>query len=113
MLKGRGVEVVVQSGSLIEDVRVLLSATRVVASRGSFVPAVAALSSRLKTLYLFDPPISALRLLGLTLIEGIDTAGNYRERVLSANWRALPEQRALMLSYPARAIAFVEHAPTT
>ena len=113
LLKGRGVEVVVQSGSLIEDVRVLLSATRVVASRGSFVPAVAALSSRLKTLYLLIRPNRACGTLGMTLIEGIDTAGNYRERVLSANWRALPEQRALMLSYPTRAIAFVEHAPTT
>lgn len=111
-MKGRGVEVVLQSASLIEDMRVLLSAARIVAGLGTFVPAVALLSARLKALYLFGPPNRALRLLGVSLIEGIDTVGNYRERVLSSNWRALPEQRALMLSYPARAISFTEHPAT-
>jgi hypothetical protein len=109
LLKGRGIEVVLQSGSLVEDVHLLLSATRIVAGLGAFVPGVAALSIRLQKLYLFRPPIVALQHLGVTLIEGLDTAGHYRERVLSGNWRALPEQRALMLSYPARAIGFMEH----
>src|SRR4028118_3687 len=48
-LRLRGVEVVVQSGTLLDDLRVLLSARRLVASVGTFVPAGASLSPTLPT----------------------------------------------------------------
>ena len=112
-LRARGIAVIAQSGTLDADLRVLLSATRLVAGIGSFVPSVAALSTRAKRLYLFGGSIPTLQRLGITVIEGRDVRGDYRRAVRSGNWTASAEQRALMLSYPADALDFVEHAAST
>src|SRR5262249_33769825 len=47
-LKARGLEVVVQSGATIDDIRVLMTAERLVSSRCTFVQAIAHLSERLR-----------------------------------------------------------------
>ena len=52
-LRKRGVEVLLQSGTLEEDLRLLLSAPRLVAGRGSFARMVAHLSERLRKAYFF------------------------------------------------------------
>ena len=53
-LRKRGVEVLLQSGTLEEDLRLLLSASRLVAGRGSFAHMVAHLSERLRKAYFFE-----------------------------------------------------------
>ena len=53
-LQERGVEVLLQSGTLAEDLRLLLSATRLVAGRGSFAHMIAQLSERLRKVYFFE-----------------------------------------------------------
>ena len=105
----RGIPVTSQSAALDADLHVLLSARCLVAGIGTFVPAVASMSSRAKRLYLFAPPIATLQHLGIDIVAADDLRGDYRRAVWSHNWTASPEQRALMLAYPAEAIGFTDH----
>lgn len=109
-LRAQGIETISQSDNLMTDVHVLLNATRIVAGVGSFVPAIAALSTRLRRLYLFGATVPVLEQLGVIVVEGRDISGDYMRAVRSNNWTASPEQIALMLSYPADALEFIEHA---
>jgi hypothetical protein len=106
-LQRRGLEVVIQSGALEEDLRVLLSARRLVIGQGTFGSSVAMLSTHLRRLYTFKSDLwDDLRLSDLETIQGIDIDGGYTRVLLSKNWTASPEQCALMLSYPAEALRF-------
>ena len=96
-----------QSASLAEDLRVLLSARRIVSSRGSFVPVIAQLSTRLQRLYYFEKRnLRSLRHLGVEVIVAKDAGGEFKAAVLSGQWRNAPEQHLLMLSYLADKLAF-------
>lgn len=108
-LSSRGLTAIPQSSELQEDLRLLLSVEHIVASVGTFVPAIAALSHRLRRMTSFAAPIPALSLLGVATTEVVDAPGEYRRAIMSGNWRDHPTQRALMLSYPAEALAFVDH----
>jgi len=106
-LQRRGLEVVIQSGALDDDLRVLLSARRLVIGQGTFSSSVAMLSTHLRRLYTFKSELwDDLRLPDVETIQGIDIEGGYTRALLSKNWTASPEQRALMLSYPAEALRF-------
>ncbi len=99
-LRSRGIEVHIQSGSLADDLRVLLTARRLVASIGTFLPAIAMLSTRTATFYHFSPnPYRGLAAKGIRLLEAIDTGGDFMTTV-AADWGARPEQLAMMVSYP-------------
>jgi hypothetical protein len=106
-LKARRLEVVTQSSSLEEDLRVLLSARRLVIGQGTFGVSVAMLSTQLRRLYTFKAETwDYLRLPEVEMVQGVDVAGRYTLALLSQNWTGSAEQRALMLSYPAEAIRF-------
>ncbi|HKI03522.1 MAG TPA: hypothetical protein VKK31_16205 [Thermoanaerobaculia bacterium] len=99
-LRLRGVEVIVQSGTLLDDLRVLLSARRLVASIGTFVPAVALLSSKLETFYQFSRhPHAVLALKGIRVVCAYDAKGEFMATVAS-RWGARSEDLAMMMSYP-------------
>lgn len=93
------------SGTLQDDLAVLLSAEHLVASRGTFGPAVVGLSRCAKNIYYFEdkfaiyPPKT-----GLTLFRAEDTSGEYRDKILKSNWQHSPSQLALMLSYDSEKI---------
>ena len=110
-LKARGIEVLMQSSSLGADLRVLLNARCLVGSFGSFCQGIAALSTRVQRFYQFGPPIPALRLLGIHLVEGVDEPGDYRRAAASDNWAATPVQLALMTEYPEEGIRLVDYSP--
>jgi hypothetical protein len=112
-LRERGIEVLTQSGELAADLHLLLHAPCLVASVGTFCPAIASLSTRTRKVYLFGPRIQSLLDLGVHTVEARDREGIYHRAVRSMNWQATPEQIALMLSYPAAALDFVDHEPTT
>ena len=105
-LRARGIGVEMQSSDLKADLRLLLSARRLVAGSGSFCVAVAALSNRLHKLYLFERSVPVLDCLGVVLVRAVDLGGEYRRRIHSENWAASREQVAMMLSYPAGQIEF-------
>ena len=106
-LRQRGIDVVLQSGTLDEDLRILMSARRIVAGRGTFVHMVSHLSDTLNRVYFFEwgQPAS-LRRLGIQVVKSTDAHGEFKAALLSRNWRNAPGQRALMLSYPADRLAF-------
>ena len=106
-LSQRGMEVVLQSGSLDEDLRVLLSARRIVAGRGSFVHMVSHLSDYLSKIYFFERgTCESVRRLGIQVVKSTDAQGEFKAGLLNRKWRNAPEQRALMLSYPAERLTF-------
>ena len=108
-LEERGIEVLFQSGTLQQDVRLLLSAASLVASRGSFTFTIAHLSKRLRKVYFFEKKmIGSFRQLGLDVVIGRDADGKYRSRSMG-KWANSEEQRSLMLSYPAEHLKFEEN----
>ncbi len=113
-LRERGIEVMLQCATLAEDFRVLLSASRLVASCGTFTHMVAHLSKRLQCVYFFDrhdmfeqSDIEVFRECGVEVVTVEDAKGEFKARVL-AHWTGSSEQRALMLTYPAENLAFVD-----
>jgi glycosyltransferase involved in cell wall biosynthesis len=106
-LRSRGLEVLEQSGALKEDLRVLLTASRLVAGRGSFAHMVAHLSERLCKAYFFEKrEMTPLRELGVEIVLAEDADGEFNTNLLKNNWTGSAEQRALMLSYPADKLEF-------
>lgn len=92
--------------SLRRDIETLLAARSLVASRGTFIPAVVGLSNNVKEVYFFEdkfvmqPPMS-----GLTLWRIYDSEGLFRKQLLSGNWINSISQRALMKDYPQENLA--------
>jgi glycosyltransferase involved in cell wall biosynthesis len=110
-LNARGVEVLVQSGTLAEDLRVMFSARRLAAGRGSFAYMIAHLSGLLRKVYFFEKGgMDALQELGLEVIVARDVAREYKDKLLRSNWVGSEEQRVLMLSYPAKKLKFTRCA---
>lgn len=106
--RSRGAEVIVQSGTLADDLRVLLSARRLVASIGTFIPAAALLSPRLETIYRFDRhPSPVLEAKGIQVLHAYDAAGEFTAKV-AARWGVRPEQLEMMMSYPEDAVRIDE-----
>lgn len=99
-LRSRGIEVIVQSATLLDDLRVLLSARRLVASVGTFIPAAALLSSNLERFYQFTRhPHPVLALKGVRVVNAYDAKGEFMEKV-AARWGARSEDLEMMMSYP-------------
>ena len=89
------------SGSLVDDLRVLLRARNFVAGRGTFSPAVAGLSQHLTRVYFFEDKFTmSPPRLALELCRVVDTKGIYRETVLEGKWKNSAEQLDLMVTYP-------------
>lgn len=91
-----GVPYIAQSRSLAEDMAVLLAASHVVFGRGTFGPAIALLSSNLRTLFHSWLQGSFSVLPEVRVIGVEDTAGGY---IKIGDWRNTPEQRQMMLEY--------------
>lgn len=107
-LRSRGIEVMMQSGTLAEDLRILMSARRLVAGRGTFAYWVAHLSERLRRVYILHKAgrMRTLRELGVEVIIAEDRDGEFQRSLLNKNWTGSPAQRALMLSYPPEKLRF-------
>lgn len=97
----QGLNVEKFSGSLVEDLTLLLGAHTIVAGRGTFIPAIVGLSDSIRNVYYFEdkfvlfperPDVEITRVL--------DADGRYRNELLSNNWANSPEQRGLMVEYP-------------
>ena len=101
LCKDLEITIVTQSGTLIDDLGVLMQAETLVAGRGTFVPAVANLSPNCKRVIYFEDKCNmSPQRSGLELTRVIDLEGKYKEAVLSNNWENSIDQRELMLSYP-------------
>jgi hypothetical protein len=111
-LRALGAEVVEQSASLAEDLRVMLTARRLVMGYGTLTDSVAALSTRLAEAHVFGrhrdirPPGSAI-----ALARWVDRGGRFVDAVQSRNWHNTPAQRQLLLDYPLEALELVAEGP--
>ena len=103
-LEAAGFEVLLQSGRLEEDARLILSARKFAAATGTFGYALAELSQNLNQLFSFYEfktyPLSVFagRHFDVVCIE--DGNGAYKSAVLNGNWEMSPVQVDLMLNYP-------------
>ena len=95
-----------QSGSLQDDMEFLLSATTLVSSRSTFIPAVAAFSDNVQTVYVFGSE-DRFRT-DITLRRVVDSAGEYWDSTCVYNWRDEPWQRELMVNYPVDNLRLVQ-----
>lgn len=102
LCEARDLSYSLQSGELKDDIQTLMGAHTLVAGRGTFIPAVVGLSPHIKKVYFFEdkftlqPPRG-----GFEVVRVYDAVGDYRRSVLESNWENTPEQRSLMLTYPA------------
>lgn len=90
-----------QMGSIMEDIRALISGHTLVAGRGTFIPAIAGLSRVCSRVYFFEDKCNLVpRRSGIAMVRVIDRDKIFTSSLLSHNWANTPEQRALMLEYP-------------
>ncbi|MEO1002702.1 MAG: hypothetical protein AAFX65_06270 [Cyanobacteria bacterium J06638_7] len=99
------------SGSLSDDLAVLLSARTLVSGTGTFTSAVSALSRHLGTVYSFERRFDPWGSPGLRTVALLDSRGSYVRRLMRRNWANTAGQRQLMLRYPQAAIVFAAAAP--
>lgn len=103
----RKIPVTTHSGSVVDDIAVLLGASTLVAGRGTFMPAVVGLSRNVRRVFYFHdkfslhPPVA-----GVEIVRIIDKEGTYVQDVLSNNWENSEYQHNLMLSYPQSNLEF-------
>lgn len=86
--------------SFAEATKAITKSTYLVASRGTFVPALLFLSENPKTVFVFNGDID--RIPGgveHVYVDVDDVLGRYSDEVLLSNWSNSPEQRSLMLTY--------------
>lgn len=97
----RGLEAQTFSGSLVEDLEVLLGAHTIVAGRGTFIPAIVGLSDTVRQVYYFENKFVLFpEKPSVTVTRVLDAQGDYRSQVLSDNWENSDAQRKLMVTYP-------------
>ncbi len=91
-----------QSGSLLEDLGLLLQARNLIIGRGTFIYPVLCLSRNVKIVYAFDSDERnawGLNAVPIDFRVVSDLHGGYRNDVLR-HWKNTDDQRILMLTYP-------------
>lgn len=116
-LNGNGIPVRMQSGSLLEDVTYLRGARHSVFGLGSFGYGICLLSGPVETLHVFDASAFSGRsdYADLPSYDGLPNVrkltavvtkkGGY---ISPTGWKNTPEQRQLMLDYPAEDLVWVK-----
>lgn len=82
----------------LADVATIYSSKAVLASRGTFAPAIASISPHVDELFFFEDPRCPIVSTRLRIVH--DQVGGFSAKVLSDNWQATPEQVELILGYP-------------
>ena len=109
--RDREIPCVTYSGDLLSDLHVLAGAKNLVVAAGTFGRAVIACSDEIEAVYEFEQtgflyPLPS----SVSHHRVVDVAGEYRQAVLSGNWKNTPEQKELMVSYPQENLGFVDVA---
>ena len=100
-----GIPLTPVSGDLLSDVSVLLGATHLVVSAGTFGRAMVLLSDTVRHVYEFEKSAWLYPLEPqVTLHRVVDTVAGYRDAVMAGNWDNSDEQRRLMAHYPKSAL---------
>ena len=93
------------SGTLKDDLEILLRARVIVCGNGTFIRGIAALSRNLRKIYHWhDAAFNAWGNRNLKVISVRDKLGSYVESICQNNWHNTAEQQRLMLTYPEEAL---------
>ncbi|MCU0529729.1 MAG: hypothetical protein MUD04_09595 [Cyanobium sp. Prado107] len=94
------------SGSLKDDLDVLLRARAIVCGNGTFIRGIAALSRNLKRIYHWqDKCFNTWGNRRLKTVSIQDSLGTYTKAICQHNWHNTADQRGLMLTYPEAALS--------
>ena len=104
-LSDRNISFRLQSGTLRDDITLLLQARKLVAGRGTFLPGVIALSENIKTVFWFNKKSTVFSRPISREVVVKDTDGLYTSAVLNRNWKNSKDQRQLMITYPEEALS--------
>ena len=103
----RGIPLRLLGESFEEALTELASASNLVASRGTFIPAILFLFPKKRRVYFFGRGFYLLNSgHNLELVECEDVGQQYTESNLSGDWKNTATQRDLMLTYPANLLTF-------
>ncbi len=111
LCRRRNIPLSITGKSIDDALCALASASTLVMSKGTFLPAVCWLAPGTRTLFSFGSegldifPLERSRLFVIR-----DTFGEYDRIVLRGNWKNNPAQRDLMVSYPLEALSDLEPA---
>lgn len=89
-----------QSGSLEEDISVIMRAKTLVVGSGTFCPVIVGLSPHTETVYSFCEPFAPFSNRLLKRMVVTDVGGTYAQSLLGGRWHNTPAQREMMLTYP-------------
>ena len=99
--RDRQCEVKTTGHELAEATQAICESKHLIASRGTFVPAVVYLAKGERTIYQFETPIDLIPSPSRNRYRTIsDLRGDYVREIMGRNWRNTSEQRNLMRSYP-------------
>jgi hypothetical protein len=94
-------QVEVVSGSLKDDLEVLLRARTIACGRGTFIQGISALSRNLKKVYHWnDATFKTWGNRKLKVFRVVDGMGTYSKMICQANWQNTADQQQLMVTYP-------------
>jgi len=107
-----GIPTSVTGETLADATRALSSARNLVASRGTFAPAILYLTDTTKKVFVFNGEIDKIPGGPQHSYQNVfDDSGTYTEAVLSSNWMNSKSQRQLMLEYPATRLSMAPMPP--
>jgi hypothetical protein len=105
-------QVEVVSGSLNDDLEVLLRARAIVCGRGTFIRGISALSRNLKKVYHWhDESFNAWGNRKLKVFRVVDGTGTYAKAICQGNWQNTAEQQQLMVTYPMEGLSIQRPLP--
>ena len=97
----RSVPTEVSGREFVDATLAISRSSHLVASRGTFVPAVVYLSKNAKVIYQFDEPVDKIPTTADNHYRTIsDLGGGYVREIFGRNWHNTVTQRTLMTSYP-------------
>jgi hypothetical protein len=105
-LRDKEIQFSVQSGTIAEDVEALVNGQYMAFGLGTFGPGICHFSNRVKAVFFFaqgeNPGFEGIPSVAQAF-EVVDGAGKY---IKSGEWKNSPQQRDLMVNYPAENLIF-------
>lgn len=104
-----GIPTTVVGETLADAQQEIVRSSTLIASRGTFIPALLFLFPKPRTVFSFGADFEPLVPdTALTIVNFVDWHGTYTSLIQRSNWKNSPEQRAAMLSYSAQ---FLRQSP--
>jgi hypothetical protein len=110
LCKKLGIPILLQSGTVEEDINFLMGAKSLVASRSTFITSITGLSHKIERIFSFGDQgfFDDLYRRDAEIVRIVDTKGEYWGAICSNNWKFTPDSVALMLNYPKENLSVID-----